>query len=76
MLTTRSDAVFEIDAFVAADAEYRVIERRVERVFAVIRASRDEHIELLAECPYSYNREAVRARALLLARVLRDEDVV
>lgn len=71
-----SESVFEIEAFAAPDAEYRVLERRVERIFAVVRASREEPIELLAECPYTYNREAVRARALLLARVLRDEDSV
>ncbi len=76
MLTARSDSVCEIDAFPAGDAEYRVLERRVEHVFAVVRASPDEPIELLAECPYTYNREAVRVRALLLARVLRDEDAV
>jgi hypothetical protein len=74
MRTTESHSVYEIDTFLSRDAEYRVLERTAQRVFAVVRVAPEEPLELLAECPYTYNRETVRARALLVAQTLRDED--
>jgi hypothetical protein len=53
---------------------YRVLERTAQRVFDVGRVAPEEPLELLAECPYTYNRKPVRARALRLAQTLRDED--
>ena len=52
-----------------------IVERTGEHTFNIVRAASGEPLELLAECPYSYNREAARVRAIRLAEVLRDEDV-
>ena len=76
MRATARETVYEVGAFNAGDTEFRVVERPAARVFAVVRCAREEPVELLAECPYSYNRETARARALRIAGVLRDDDAV
>ena len=74
MLTTENNSLFEIETLRSEDAEYRVLERSAQHVFAVVRSAPKEPVELLAECPYSYNRETVRARAIRIAELFRDED--
>jgi hypothetical protein len=69
-----TETVYEVGAFMAGDAEYRVVERPGERVFDVLRCAREEPVELLAGCPYTYNRETARTRALRIARVFSDDD--
>ena len=71
-----TETVYEVCAFNAGDTEFRVVERPADRVFDVVRCAPQEPIELLAECPYTYNRETARARALRIASVLRDDDAV
>lgn len=71
-----TETVYEVGAFNAGDTEFRVVERPVDRVFDVVRCAPEEPLELLAECPYTYNREMVRARALRIATVLCDDDTV
>ncbi len=66
--------VMEVEIFSSRDAEYRVVERSADRVFGIVRAARDEPLELLAQCPYTYNRETVRARAIRVAQMFRDEE--
>jgi hypothetical protein len=69
-----TETVYEVGAFNAGDTEFRVVERRAGRVFEVVRCAPEEPVELLAECPYTYNRETARARALRIAGVLREDD--
>jgi hypothetical protein len=76
MRAAATETVYEVEVFNAGDAEFRVVERPAARVFAVVRSAPEEPVELLAECPYSYNRETVRARALRIAGVLHDDDLV
>ncbi len=71
-----TEPVFEVEAFHAGDNEFRVVEHPAARVFAVVRSAPQEPVELLAECPYSYNRETARVRALRIAGVLCDDDTV
>ncbi len=66
--------VYEIETFASRHAEYRVVEHASDRTFGVVRIAREEPLELLAECPYTYNRETVRARAIRVAQMLRDEE--
>jgi hypothetical protein len=69
-----TETVYEVGAFHAGDNEYRVVERPADRVFKIVRYAPEEPVELLAECPYTYNRETARARALRIAGVLREDD--
>ena len=71
-----TETVYELCAFNAGDTEFRVVERPGDRVFDVLRCAPEEPVELLAECPYSYNRETARSRALRIAGVFRDDDAV
>ena len=76
MRAAATETIYEVGAFNAGDTDFRVVERPAERVFDVVRCAPEEPLELLAECPYTYNREMVRARALRIAGVLRDDDTV
>jgi hypothetical protein len=69
-----TEQVVEIKAFSSDGAEYRVVEHPSERSFSVVRVAEDEPLELLAECPYTYNRETVRARAIRVAQIFREEE--
>jgi hypothetical protein len=76
MRAAATETVYEVGAFNAGDTEFRVVERPADRVFDVVRCAPEESVELLAECPYTYNREMVRTRALRIAGVLRDDDAM
>ncbi len=65
----------EVEIFVVNDAQYRVLDQRSERIFTIMRAAPEEPIELMAEFPYTYNRETVRARAIRVAELFRDGEV-
>ena len=66
----------EVEIFVVNDAQYRVVDQRREHIFTILRAAPEEPIELMAEFPYTYNRETVRGRAIRVAEMLRDGEVL
>ena len=65
----------EVEIFVVNDAQYRVLDRTDARIFSITRAALQEPLELMAEFPYTYNRETVRARAVRVAELFRDGEV-
>ena len=65
----------EVEIFVVNDAQYRVLDQRSERIFSITRAAPEEPLELMAEFPYTYNRETVRVRAIRVAELFRDGEV-
>ena len=65
----------EVEIFIVNDAQYRVLDQRREQIFSIMRAAPKEPTELLAEFPYTYNRETVRARAIRVAELFRDGEV-
>ena len=71
-----ADHVFEIKTFSSNHADYRVVEHRSDRSFNIVRVASEEPVELLAECPYTYNRETVRTRAIRVAQMFRDEEMI
>jgi hypothetical protein len=73
-MPTRGVLEVEVEILESPVGEYRVIERSGDRSFRVVRASLGEPVELLAQCPYTYNRESAKARAIRVAEVLRDEE--
>ena len=67
-------AVREIKTLTCRDTSYRVLDRGEARCFRIMKAVPEEPVEVLAEFPYTYNREAVQARAIRVAELFRDED--
>jgi hypothetical protein len=73
-MVTREFAEIEVEILECPAGEYRVIERSGERSFHIVRASLGEPVELVAQCPYTYNRESAKARAIRVAELLRDDE--